>query len=123
MRSVNLNKFITYVETNYRTNLNSMDYEILKEIAKEYPAQEIKLALDYCKGKKTNSLIYLQDALNKKYYQNEQVGIVPSWIDEELKAEPLDEEDKEWCRKFYKKYCDNEEEYHKRLKDNGLEEY
>lgn len=27
-----------------------------------------------------------------------------------IKHEPLDEEDKEWCRKFHKKYCDTEQE-------------
>jgi len=42
-----------------------------------------------------------------------------SW--EDLNHEPLDENDKEWCRNFYKKYCDNEEEYRERLVRNGLD--
>lgn len=34
--------------------------------------------------------------------------------------EEFTEEDKEWYRGFYKKYCDTEEEYHKKLIKNGL---
>lgn len=59
--------------------------------------------------------------IHKYYEQEESVG-VPEWIQhsEICKAEPLDEADKEWCRGFYKKYCDNEEEYHRKLIKNGL---
>lgn len=41
---------------------------------------------------------------------------------EKNKDEQLSEEDKEYARSYYKKYCDSEEEYHKKLKENGLEE-
>ena len=119
-RRVNFEKFIDYVQENYRIKLNDIDYEILHEIANTYSREEIKLALDYCKEKKTDSLIYLQQALKQKYYQNEKISIVPKWLDMEIKAEPLTEEDKEWVRYFYKKYCDTEEEYKQRLIENDL---
>lgn len=39
---------------------------------------------------------------------------------ENLKKEPLDEEDKKYAREFYKKYCDTEEEYQERIERLGL---
>ena len=122
-RRVRFDKFIDYIQENYRTRLNSIDYEFLQEIADNYTAEEIMNAISYCKEKKSDSLIYLQDALKNKYYQQEKTtSEEPKWFKEELKAEPLDEKDKEWARSYYKKYCDTEEEYHKRLKENELEE-
>ena len=41
---------------------------------------------------------------------------------EKNKDEQLSEEDKERARAYYKKYCDTEEEYHERLRENRLEE-
>ena len=122
-RRVRFDKFIDYIQENYRTRLNPKDYEFLQEIADNYTAEEIINAITYCKEKKSDSLIYLQDALKNKYYQQEKtISEEPKWFKEELKAEPLDAEDKEWARSYYEKYCDTEEEYHERLRDNGLEE-
>lgn len=118
-RPVRFEDFINYIQENYRANLNSRDYEILEIIANNYASKEILKALKYCKEKKVDSLLYLQDALMKKYYQDE--AEVPNWFIEEIKSESLSEEDKEWCRNFYKKYCDTEEEYQERLIRNGLE--
>lgn len=44
--------------------------------------------------------------------------VMNEWKD--LKYEPLSEEDKEWARGFYKKYCETEKEYHEKLIRNGL---
>ena len=122
-RRVRFDKFIDYIQENYRTRLNPKDYEFLQEIADNYTADEIMNAITYCKEKKSDSLIYLQDALKNKYYQQEKtISEEPKWFKEELKAEPLDDEDKEWARAYYKKYSDSEEEYHERLRENGLEE-
>lgn len=123
-RRVRFDKFIDYIQENYRMHLNPKDYEFLQEIADNYTADEIMNAITYCKEKKSDSLIYLQDALKNKYYQQEKtISEEPKWFKEELKAEPLDEEDKERARAYYKKYCDTEEEYHERLRENGLEEW
>lgn len=119
-RRTYFDSFKKYIVNNYRSNLNDRDEELLQVIADDYSVKEIKQAVAYCKSEKTDSLVYLQKALAEKYYQNTKVGIEPKWLNQEFKSEPLDEEDKEWCRKFYKKYCDSEEEYQKRLKDNGL---
>lgn len=121
-RRVRFDEFITYIQENYRINLNSRDYEVLQTIADNYSAKEIMLAIDYCKQKKTDSLFYLQDALTKKYYQSEKQVDVPNWFEDEIKTEPLSEDDKKWLRNFYKKYCDTEEEYYEELKINGLED-
>ena len=65
----------------------------------------------------------MQDALKNKYYQQKaEKEYEPSWLNLEIESEELDEEDKERARAYYKKYCDTEEEYHERLRDNGLEE-
>lgn len=122
-RRVRFDKFIDYIQENYRTRLNSKDYEFLQEIADNYTAEEIMNAISYCKEKKSDSLIYLQDTLKNKYYRQEKImSEEPKWFKEELKAVPLDDEDKEWARDYYKKWCDNEGDYHKKLKENGLEE-
>ena len=122
-RRVRFDKFIDYIQENYRTRLNSKDYEFLQEIADHYTADEIINAISYCKEKKSDSLIYLQDALKNKYYQQKaEKEYEPSWLNLEIESEELDEEDKEWARSYYKKYCDTEEEYHERLRENGLEE-
>lgn len=122
-RRVRFDKFIDYIQDNYRTRLNPKDYEFLQEIADNYTAEEIMNAITYCKEKKSDSLIYLQNTLKNKYYQQEKImSEEPKWFKEELKAEPLDDEDKEWARTYYKKWCDNEEDYHKKLKANGWEE-
>ena len=104
-------------------HLNAKDYEFLQEIADNYTAEEIINAITYCKEKKSDSLIYLQDALKNKYYQQKaEKEYEPSWLNLEIESEELDEEDKERARAYYKKYCDTEEEYHERLRENGLEE-
>jgi hypothetical protein len=119
-RRVRLQDFINYVEANYRKcTLNEKDYEIIKAIADNYSAKDIKLALDYCIEQGTDSLIYLKKTLDNKYYADTK-KIIPTWMDEKLESEPIDEEDKEWCRGFYEKYCQSEEEYLRRIKEEGL---
>lgn len=123
-RRVRFEKFIDYIQKEYRQCvLNNKDYEILEKLSKEYSANEIKQALDYCKNQKTDSLVYLEKCLLNKYYEQDGIVDVPEWIQhpEICKSEPLSEEDKEWARGFYKKYCDTEKEYYERLKANGLE--
>ena len=122
-RRVRFDKFIDYIQENYRMHLNAKAYEFLQEIADNYTAEEIINAITYCKEKKSDSLIYLQDALKNKYYQQEiKKDHEPSWLNLEIESEELDEKDKKYARSYYKKYCDSEEEYHKRLKENRLEE-
>lgn len=121
-RRVNFAKFTDYIQKNYRKNLNECDYKILQAITNTYSNNEIKLALDYCKDKGTDSLIYLQKCLKQGYYKNNNENKTPSWFEEDLSGDSLDEEDKEWLRNFYKKYCRTEEQYYQRLKETGLEE-
>ena len=65
-RRVRFDKFIDYIQENYRTRLNSKDYEFLQEIADHYTADEIINAISYCKEKKSDSLIYLQQILSTR---------------------------------------------------------
>ncbi len=105
-RRVNLNKLITYIEKNYRTNLNERDYEFIKTIADSYLSKEIKLAIDYCKNKKTDSLVYLQDALAKKYYINKKQETVPNWISnsELCVSDPMTKQEEKELENILKKY-------------------
>ena len=67
----------------------------------------------------------LKHNIKEKMKDNVTINIEKADLtNEELatKINELSEEDKEWARSYYKKYCDTEEEYHKRLRDNGLEE-
>lgn len=120
-RRVNFDKLTEYIQKNYRSNLNERDYEILQAITNTYSNNEIKLAIAYCENNATDSLMYLQKCLKQGYYKKITGDNPPSWFEEDLKPEPLDKEDKEWMRNFYKKYCRTEEQYYQRLKENGLE--
>lgn len=120
-RRVNLNRLIDYVQENYRKLTGGRDYELLQTIADTYPAEEIKQALDYCKEKKTDSLIYLQDALRHKYYLSKPKPNEPSWLNETFEKEPLDEKDIAYFKEHFKQFCDTEEEYQELLKRNGWE--
>jgi len=113
-RRVRFDDFIDYIQKNYRMHLNSKDYEMLETIADAYNAEDIMKAIEYSKNRGSDSLIYLQDALKNKYYQDkkqEEKG--PEWLDNKVQKEPLDEEDKEWVRNYYYKYCDSKEEAEK----------
>lgn len=101
---VNLEKFIDYIQKNYRSSLVPVDYEIITEIADNYPREEIIKAMNYCKSKKSNSLMYLKDALSKKYYEDLDNSIVPDWMNKDLKAEPLSDEEKQEMEELLKEF-------------------
>ena len=84
---------------------------------KEFGASEIAKALSTKGNYRMNNLDeieeYCVDLAREERWRQE--------IEKNRNAS-LTEKDKEWARSYYKKYCDTEEEYHKRLKENGLEE-
>ncbi len=115
-------KLVIYIQKNYRAQMNGKDYEFLQEIVDNYSSEEIFKAIEYSK-QKSDSLVFLQKVLKFKYYQkSKEEAIEPEWFNEKIEQEELSEKDKKYTRSYYKKYCDTEEEYHKRLKENGLEE-
>ena len=113
-------KFFNYIQENYRSSLNSIDYDILTDIAENYSSPEIIKAINYCKAKSSNSLMYLKDALNKKYYELDIKAIRPDWMDKEIKEKPLTEEDIIFAKEFYYQFCDAKEEAERRIKEVGL---
>lgn len=115
---VKLEKLISYIETNYRSNLVPIDSEILKEISEKYKSKEILKAIQYCKRQNSNSLRYLQDALSKKYYGDFQ--IVPDWMNKTIKVEKLTKADINFVKEFYYQFCDSKEEAEKRIKEMEL---
>ena len=116
-------KLVIYIQKNYRAQMNGKDYEFLQEIVDNYSSEEIFKAIEYSK-QKSDSLVFLQKVLKFKYYQkSKEEAIEPEWFNEKIEQEELSEKDKKYTRSYYKKYCDTEEEYHKRLKENGLEEW
>lgn len=115
-------KLVIYIQKNYRAQMNGKDYEFLQEIVDNYSSEEIFKAIEYSK-QKSDSLVFLQKVLKFKYYQKaKEEAIEPEWFNEKIEREELSEKDKKYARSYYKKYCDTEEEYHERLRDNGLEE-
>lgn len=115
-------KLVIYIQKNYRAQMNGKDYEFLQEIVDNYSSEEIFKAIEYSK-QKSDSLVFLQKVLKFKYYQKaKEEAIEPEWFNEKIEREELSEKDKKYARSYYKKYCDSEEEYHKRLKENELEE-
>jgi len=121
-RRVRFEKFVEYIQENYRMHVNSKDYEMLETIAKDYSAEEIMKAIEYSKSRGSDSLIYLQKVLKNKYYQvQKEEEKTPEWLDTEIKCELIDEEDKEWARNYYYKYCDSNEEAEENIKKLNLE--
>lgn len=115
---VKLEKLISYIETNYRSDLVPIDYEILKEISEKYKSEEILKAIQYCKKQKSNSLKYLQDALSKKYYGDFQM--VPDWMNKTIELEKLSKTDIDFVKGFYYQFCHSKEEAEKRIKEMEL---
>lgn len=113
-----LEKLISYIETNYRSNLVPIDYEILKEISEKYKSKEILKAIQYCKKQNSNSLRYLQDALSKKYYGY--FRIIPDWMNKTIELEKLSKADIDFVKEFYYQFCDSKEEAEKRIKEMEL---
>lgn len=87
-------------------------YSKLKDLTDEEFILTIQNIYDNCK-------YFPNIAEIRKQVPSIQEVAISRW--DNIKSKPLDEEDKEWWRCFYKKYCDTEEEYHERLVRNGLE--
>lgn len=115
---VNHEKLVSYIEANYRSNLVPIDYEILKEISEKFKREEILKAIQYCKKRKSNSLKYLYDALQKKYYGDCQLP--PKWMEKDFTKEALNAECKIFAKEFYYQFCDSKEEAEKRIKEMEL---
>ena len=99
-----------YKKTHTREEANFY-YLKLKDLSDEFFIQTIQNVYDHCK-------YFPNIAEIREQVPNQQETTMKQW--ESIKSEPLDEQDKEWCRRFYKKYCDTEEEYLRRLKENGV---
>lgn len=80
-------KFISYVQENYRLSLNYKDYEILKDIFENCDLSGLDNAVEYAK-KKTDSLIYLKKILTTKEYEK---NLQPKWLNQELQSKPMSE--------------------------------
>lgn len=85
------------------------------ENLKKYSSEIIAKALTHHGNYRMNNLKEIEDYCSglqrdKKWHDELEKG----------KEDPLSEEDKEWARNFYKKYC--EEEYQEKIKKLGLEE-
>ena len=85
----------------------------LKDLKDREFEEVIDLVFKKCKY--FPNIAEIRDLIPKKDKTVEQLS---GW--ESIEKEPLDKEDKEWARKYYKKYC--EEEYQEKIKKLGLEE-
>lgn len=109
-------------------------WEILKRNKNDKTHTEEDMAIYYSLFKDVEDQIFIEavkevllnvpyfprvDELNECIQHTQQKDKTEKW--KEIKVELLTKEDKEWCKNFYKKYCDSEEEYHERLVKNNLE--
>lgn len=101
-RRVAFDKIVDYVQGNYRKNMNNRDYEYLVQIY-DFDFEDIKNAVEYCKSKNTDSLVYLLKALKEGYAKKQ---ICPSWMDKELKKEPLSDKELLEVKELYKEFYD-----------------
>lgn len=86
-------------------------YSQLKDLPDEIFLQTIKNIYNNCK-------YFPNIAEIREQVPNGQETKMSQW--KESKSEPLNEEDKKWCRGFYKKYCDTEEECQRKILEVGL---
>lgn len=121
MGNNNIHSLLKYIQENYRHVLLKEDFKIINSINDNFSNSEIIKGINYCLTKKTNSLKYLEKTLENKYYEMSSVSASPPWFYENIVAEPLIANEKEWGRNFYYKYCDSTEETEKRIRENGLE--
>ena len=81
-------------------------YSVLKQYSKEIFAKALSRHGKF----RMNNLLEIQEEC--KFLLQEIILEENS----KIKPESLDDEDKEWARNFYKRYCDSEEEYYKKIK-------
>lgn len=86
-------------------------YSNLKDLSDEVFIQTIQNIYNNCK-------YFPNIAEIREQVPNQQETKMSQW--KESKSEPLNEEDKKWCRGFYKKYCDTEEECQRKILEVDL---
>ena len=86
----NINNIERYIEEiqKFKPVLNSTDYELIKQISNKYSLEELKRAIKVCKDNNAYSIKYLLQVLVNKPKVNQ-----PEWLDKDIKAETIPEED------------------------------
>lgn len=102
-----------YRKTHTRDEANFY-YSKLKDLSDREFEEVIDLVFKKCKY--FPGIAEIRELIPRKDKTMEQFS---EW--ENTTKEPLDDEDKEWARNYYKKYCDTEEEYQLRIKELKLE--
>lgn len=113
---MNIQKLVDTIQANYRTILNSYDYEIIEKfiLPKNYTEKKLNEAINIAKSQCKDSLKYLVAVLN-----NMPKDPMEAW-QEKLNCtnkEIFNQKDYEFAIEYYKKYCDSEEEYKNKIKE------
>lgn len=96
---------VDYLQANYRTHMNSRDYEYLNFMFDNYSFGEIVKAVDYCQKQNTDSLVYLLKTLKFKYYENQNI---PKWMNQKLEKDPLTNGELQEITEMYKEFYEED---------------
>ena len=86
----------------FKTNLTPNDYELINEVIDDYTLDQFKEAIEKSKENGAKSIKYLLQVL-KNPIKKKKV-IKPKWLDEDIKAEPMDQGELEELENMYKEF-------------------
>lgn len=113
---MSIQELVDTIQANYRTILSPYDYEIIEKyiLPKNYTEKKLNEAISIAKSQCKDSLKYLVAILN-----NMPKNTMEAWQEklESTKNDKLSKEDYEYAVDFYRRYCDTEEEFRKKIKE------
>ena len=107
--SNNIERYIEEIEK-FKPVLTSSDYEIIKKIASKYSLDQVKQALAISKQNNAYSVKYLLQVLVNGIKEKSPIkspGNAPNWLNEDIQATPMSEEELLDLQKEFEKILQN----------------
>lgn len=108
--SNNIERYIEEIEK-FKPVLTSSDYEIIKKIASKYSLEQVKQALAISKQNNAYSIKYLLQVLVNGIKEKSPIKspskIAPNWLNEDIQANPMSEDELLDLQKEFEKILQN----------------
>lgn len=108
--SNNIERYIEEIEK-FKPVLTSSDYEIIKKIASKYSLEQVKQALAISKQNNAYSVKYLLQVLVNGIKEKSPIKspskIAPNWLNEDIQAKPMSEDELLELQKEFEKILKN----------------
>ena len=106
----NIERYIEEIEQ-FKPMLTSSDYEIIKKIASKYSLEQVKQALAISKQNNAYSVKYLLQVLVNGIKEKSPIKspskITPNWLNEDIQAKPMSEDELLELQKEFEKILKN----------------